>query len=386
MQRKTPNDRPRRVFDRILDTTVLGYAVASTISIAASQLFCVLGNLVWLGGHARGAPRRAVRLPLVWPMTAFLALSLLSTLWAVDRRAALLELRSEWVPFVFFLLCVNHVVDARRGRMLLVLVGAATVSAVYGLSQSVRYGADFRITGSLSHYMTFAGVIMLIELRLVAQLLFDRRGARDAWLAVSALVLFAALLMTQTRGAWLGLLAGLVLLAWFRDKRVLLALPVLALLVVLVAPQPVRARVLSYLDPRDITKIERFYLWQAGWNIFLDHPALGSGPGSVKTLYPDYRHPDDPSRRRYTHFHSNVVQLAAERGALGLAAWLWIWIAYFRRGSQGLGDLPPPSRAAALGGSAAVVAFLVAGLTEYTHGDSEVLYLTLFLMSDGVRR
>ena len=54
---------------------------------------------------------------------------------------------------------------------------------------------------------------------------------------------------------------------------------------------------------------------------------LGLGPGAVKRVYPAYKHP--AARRAGTsHLHSNPVQLAVERGLLGLLAWCAIWGAF----------------------------------------------------------
>ena len=58
----------------------------------------------------------------------------------------------------------------------MMLVAAATVMAVYGLTQSIAEGAAFRVHGTMSIYMTFAGVLMLIALVVTAQLLFLPRG------------------------------------------------------------------------------------------------------------------------------------------------------------------------------------------------------------------
>jgi len=115
----------------------------------------------------------------------------------------------------------------------------------------------------------------------------------------------------------------------------------------------------------------------------LDAPLLGLGPGGVRRHYPEYKNP--AARRPGTgHLHNNLVQIAAERGLLGLAAWLGIWIVFFVRAGRIYARLAAgrvDDRALVAGSLAAVSGFLVAGLFEYNFGDSEVIGLLWVVMA-----
>jgi O-antigen ligase len=102
--------------------------------------------------------------------------------------------------------------------------------------------------------------------------------------------------------------------------------------------------------------------------------------------YAHYRGPDSPidPTRRLGHLHNNIIQIAAERGLLGLACWLWIWGAYGYHTWRVYRRLEPEhrqARALVVGSLASVIAFQIEGLFEYTFGDSEVITLTYFLMA-----
>ena len=72
-----------------------------------------------------------------------------------------------------FYLIVNQVTTEERATTLIcVLVATTTLMALYGLSQSFTYGIDFRVRGTMDSYMTFAGLLMLVDLMTLAQLLF----------------------------------------------------------------------------------------------------------------------------------------------------------------------------------------------------------------------
>src|SRR5262249_18969381 len=192
------------------------------------------------------------------------------------------------------------------------------------------------------------------------------------------LISTAALVMTYTRSAWLGFMVGCCVLLGLHKKVFLLTLPLLVLAVFLLVPQAVQTRALIILDPRSITAQERLSMWSSGFHMIRDHPWTGIGMGAMVRMYHDYREPDSPVNptRRIGHLHNNVLQVAAERGLLGLACWLWIWLAYgwqtwriYRR----LGPEQVRAKALVVGSLASVVAFHVEGLFEHTFGASVVI-------------
>ena len=77
------------------------------------------------------------------------------------------------------------------------------------------------------------------------------------------------------------------------------------------------------------------------------------------------------------HLHNVPMQIAAERGLLALAAWLWFVVAACRAVSAvGTRATEPGGR-----GLGAMAAMLAAGLTEYNFGDSEFLMLLLVMIT-----
>ena len=75
----------------------------------------------------------------------------------------------------------------------------------------------------------------------------------------------------------MGLLQGVHLILGCRQKRLLLALPVVAVVIFLASPEAVRARIRSIIDPQDVTAKERLYMWGSGLQILRDYPWTGVG-------------------------------------------------------------------------------------------------------------
>jgi O-antigen ligase len=368
---------------RVIDAAIVAFLLFSVLSITGAQAAILVALAAWLYERVRTKADGPLPLPLLWPMAAFYLASILASMTAVNPWHSFKALRDIFEPAFFFLL-VNHVRGEKRATTLShILIAAATVMAAYGLMQSMAEGPTFRVHGTMSIYMTFAGILMLIALVALAQLLFIPRSQLSYGLVGSLVLLTATLVMTHTRGAWIGLAAGVALIVGFRQRRFLLALPVVAVVIFLASPEAVRARIRSIVDPQDVTARERLYMWGTGLQMLRDHPWTGVGMEGVKRVYQAYKHPDAMHDQR-AHLHSNPVQIAAERGLIGVACWLWIWVAFYRqtwKTARGLGPGNPRGTALVVGSLASVTGFHVAGLFEYTFGDSEVIMLVYFLMA-----
>jgi putative inorganic carbon (HCO3(-)) transporter len=369
--------------DRLIDIAIVVFLMCSVASITGAQAAILVAQAAWLVKLVRFPTSRALRWPLLLPMAAFFLASILASATATDPWLSLEDLRNVFEPAFFFLL-VNHIKDAQRATTFSsILIVAATVMAAYGLTQSIAAGASFRVHGTMSIYMTFAGILMLSSLVVLAQLLFLPRSRWFWGLVGSLMVLVAALVMTHTRGAWMGFAAGGALLAGCRQKRLLLALPVVAVVIFLASPEPVRARIRSIVDPQDVTARERLYMWGSGVQIIRDQPWTGVGINGVKGVYQAYKHPDAVREQR-GHLHNNLLQIAAERGLIGLTCWLWIWVAFYQQAWKIFRGLAPHNLrglALVVSSLAGVTGFHVAGVFEFTFGDAEVIMLVYVLMA-----
>src|SRR5262249_13350175 len=108
------------------------------------------------------------------------------------------------------------------------------------------------------------------------------------------------------------------------------------------------------------------------------HPLFGVGPERIHSEFPRYSR---TLPTYYGHLENNLVQLAAERGLLCLATFLWLifelyasLIATFRTAGN-------DKRWIVLSSLSALTGFIVSGLFSYNFGDSEVLLLLLFIVS-----
>jgi len=416
-------------------------ALAATIpvSIFAAELALVLGALV-LAARVLRRQARLEPTPLDAPLLAYGVWTLLSASFAVDPAVAH-EDAKELLLFILFYLGVSTLTRgaAREGVLSALFMGGIALAALVVLQyQALGYDSlNRRPSGFLGHYMSSSGVLMGVVVTAAARLAFgrlERPRLRDSWLvgallagvaAVAALGVAApgagvlptrlfvaglaaagatlalsgraslratttllpwvavplgawALVVSQTRNAWVGVLAGLVVVTVVRAPRLLWGLAAALALLLLLRPTAVTSR----LTVSDASTVDRYYMWQAGLDMVLDKPVFGQGPGMILTVYPQYRWPEAPNPTT-PHLHNNALHVAATRGLPGLAFFTW-WVVValataLAEARRAKAESPTGWPAvAALGG---LVALLVAGLFEYNLGDSEVLMLALLLTS-----
>jgi O-antigen ligase len=220
---------------------------------------------------------------------------------------------------------------------------------------------------------------VVLALTLPRLLGFARRTlAGFGWLAGAV-----ALGLTLVRGAWLGFAVGAGLVLVLARRRAAALVLLVALVAAALVIPTVHRRLETIGDLTDPSARERLAMLGTGLRLVGEHPVAGIGPGQVKAAYPVYA-PPEAVRRHTSHLHNTPLQIAAERGVVGLALWLWIFVAFFVRAGRVLRRVPTAAaadRALVVGAVCAVAAFLVSGLFEYNFGDTEVLLVTLSAMA-----
>ncbi|MEZ5356622.1 MAG: O-antigen ligase family protein [Bryobacteraceae bacterium] len=383
---------------RPLFVLAFGAALACFVSIAVSHI--LLGASV---GYLLLYRDRA-RIPRVWiPVAVFFGATLLSAAMSPDPAAAWPQIRKFYVwlflPVVYS--GIRRAADARRLMLGFAICG--TASALWGLVQFARkyeramsrhedfyqaYVGD-RITGFMSHWMTFASHLMIAFLIVAALVLLAkdrRRGvATGAWVGAGA-VLSAGLVLGFTRSIWPATAAGLVYVVWHWRRWFVLALPLLGAGAIVMAPEPVNRRIESAWKPSNLDSNDhREALRRTGLAMIAAHPWTGVGPEEVGPRFLEFAPEGVPRplpKEWYTqHLHNIYVHFAAERGIPALAGLLgFLGLAVWRLARA---KPPPEYRFIPLAAVASIIGILVGGYWEVNLGDSEVLGALLAVIACG---
>ncbi|MEM8962387.1 MAG: O-antigen ligase family protein [Acidobacteriota bacterium] len=382
--------------DASLPSTRPGYwlhvaHLATVWGIAASNGFQALLGF-WAGWYWWRLSRAGRRLgvwaagfPVMVPLVIYIIALIVAVIFSVDRSASVGELRDilALTTLPLTLMFFRGTRDVRRA--IEVLIAMCVLSAIYGLAQ--YYLTDYgdlhnRIKGPFSHYQTYAGVLLIGDLLLLARMVGTDAWRRGwAWGALA--VINWALLASLTRGPWVAAAVTFGAYVIVRLRRYLLFYVIAAMLFLLLAPDPWLDRLRSIGDLQDASNYDRLCMVEAGLYMIGERPLCGLGPAMVEELYPLYRHPTAP-RINVPHLHNSFLQLTAERGVLALGAYIWMMVAAFGWAYRRYRDEGSAGGIRAdlwLGVLMALVAFNLAGLFEDNWSDGEVQRLVLFLLA-----
>ena len=386
--------------DRAAFYLTCGSLISILFSIAVSQILLALALAALLLSSLK------MRLPPIkLPLVLFMAGTILSLLFSGHMSEGTPQIR-KFLVFAILLLVYStfRTVTEIRG-IVFAWAGVATLSAVRSLFQfwqkyqesreANQHFYDFyigsRITGFMSHWMTFGGEEMIVLLLLASFLFFSgqRRWKPAGWLC--AIVLAVSMVLGFTRSIFLlGFPIGLLYLFWFWHRWLVAAAPVAALILFLVAPAALKERVTSIIQPhgqmdsnehRNITR-------RTGVEMIRAHPFLGLGPEQVKYQFERWVPADIPRPLPdgwYGHLHNIYLQYAAERGIPTMLFMMWLIAKTLWDFALTLRKTPPSIEARFVlhGAIAVILAILAEGFLEYNLGDSEVLTLFLAVVGFG---
>jgi O-antigen ligase len=369
--------------------SLLAFAAALQLSIAASQLILTVTGVFWLALVIR--QRERIEVPrMFWPLAAYAGATLVASIFSVDPRTSFIDCK-QLLLFLIVPIAYRVMSGRRTWAVVDVLITVGAISAVLGVFQFGILKWDQlgqRPRGWLGMYMTYSGQLMLVACVATARILF-RKDDR-VWPALVMPALVVALAATLSRNAWVGACVGIGLLLLIRDFRLVALLPVAAAVFIGIAPAQITDRLYSTFRVNDArhgsttvdasvrSNQDRLYMIRSGLRIIKDDPLTGVGPDMVRVVYPGYRDPRAVNQLN-PHLHNVPLQIAAERGLPALGLWLWFiamlmrdFVTRWRRSAE------PWIAAAALAG---VAALLAAGMFEYNFGDSEVLMLFLLIVT-----
>jgi len=204
---------------------------------------------------------------------------------------------------------------------------------IYWVREMRFGGIPFGPYVNRNHFAAFAE--LLIPISLVSLLLGKVRRERLFVVGLFAVLQIGALFLSASRGGIVSFGAELVVLAvwmvWRRagGKQLLAAAAVLVVVVLLLSWLGV-GQILqrfSAMQSLEMTSGKRASMRADTWRIFLDHPILGTGLGTIQTVFPPYESLYDG--KIVNHSHNDYLEALAETGVAGglCCAWFLVLLA-----------------------------------------------------------
>jgi O-antigen ligase len=348
--------------------------------------------------------RRQVPRGLVTPMTLMVAGALIASVAGPYPGDSLL--RTLWgvaLPLLAALFLAMTLDSGRNLRpVVMALAGGVAAESLIAILQAAgKAPAIFpmweknRAVGLFLHPNILGDFLMAALLILIGVATFAwRRAALTAALLVPAVLLgVGGLVVTESRGALIGLAAGLAVLLMIMFVRrqavaILTLLAFIALTLVVVVPRLPAAeraqfakRFNALSQPGAEAGRERIYA-EARY-VLSQYPLTGVGPltfgeiGSTRSAVPGIE-------CCLTHSHSLALETVLSLGPLGTAGFIWLavgsWVR-LQRVSRRRRD--PITAGWAIGVMSALSGLVVAGMFDFVFWQPEMLVLLLLLLASG---
>lgn len=369
-----------------------------------SATFCVLALLgVWIYRYNSGAVRPVFvsERTMVWATLTYMAVGILSLLNAQDAELVFLEEIRLAILFATMLVIMNLRREDQLRTFVFFITVASFIEGALATAQYVTHstlvphalGAErelvrldigdvaTRPTGTLGH-PNVLGYYLESTLPLsLALLLVEQRARFRLWYLVAFLAALAGILVSLSRGAWFSVPVSCGFTLWilyrkrvFRLNSAILIGFVGAVLVVFTYfALPTIVKRFSHYDYASAST--RMPLNYAALSIIPQFPLLGVGLNNFAESFRDYDRTGYSQRFTWkiaTPYsvsskpakivvHNMLLWVWVEVGTLGLAAFLWIFVAAFRVARKAWRNANEWSRGVLVGCVAGMLGHLVHG-------------------------
>jgi len=394
MVEKIRKERIVKYCDWLIGAFLVLFVFWSPISITGTQTAVSFALLFWVIGMLVMRRFQLMRTPLNIPIAAFLIAAAIGVVMAVDFKHSLKGYMTlGWIS-IFFLF-VNNVKDEIQIKKLVrILIVITTIAGAYAIFQhftridffgNVKYiqKSFARSTGFFNSPQTFGNYVLLLFPMVIGLSSYSKTRGEKRWLQLSSLIILTAIIFSYTRGVWLGLIGGLIFMAILRSKKLLFAVVIGIIvgsmfLVILPSSKFTQRVVRTFKSDRPVG--DRIYFWQGSLRIIRDYPITGLGWEGFRKVYPKYK--PAKGRQLVCHAHNNFIDMAVDSGLLGLGIFIWLLVTIYKVGFHIFKELEDGYfKGIAWGFLGSFTAFLIAGLSQYNFGDSEVVMLFYFLLA-----
>jgi O-antigen ligase len=346
-------------------------------------IWLIWKGLIWFRqGRENAKLQRALPLPLV--IFFFLVtISLLPNF----RQAGDYRYFALGVLHCFMVMDLFSAPQRRRLLFLFLALppGILLIRGVFQDPSVLTFSYMMRFGYPLDHPNT-AGYLFAMSIPLVMGVIVTETTGLWKLGVVSLLSQGLGLILTYSRGAWLGSAASILFfgLVAKRAKQVFLLLIVVS--AVLFLATPTKQRLFSLADPdNDEALSSRMRIMQDSFEVGLDYPVLGIGYGrgrlkeALQQMYKGTQHENTPT----WHAHNVYIDLFAGTGLLGLSAFLWLLGDCLYRVSRASFKAPTSTeRMLQISILTALIAFLLTGLGDvpFYHHETRIFFFTLLAL------
>ena len=383
------------IFTPLARGSVQGWAVATIhlITLISLTAFFIEMSLSW--------EWKWISTPLDKPILALLILSILSSVFSLHHRTSIWStiLLLNYLTIFYLTIHLTRTRAQFRG-LLYLIIGVATFLSVFGLFKKfgvnpfpwwdygdLKYSPDF-LSSTYGNHNHLAGYLEMAIPLILGLFLIGYKPGIVFFLVYLSFLLLTALVLTLSRGGWIGSLLGLSFMSMalltsrhFKRKGFLMSMigGSVALALIVLASTPVVERVRTVVEKEEESSFSsRVVAWGGVVEMIGDYPLLGTGPGTFATVFTKYQ-PAGLSRH-YTMAHNDYLHFTSEVGLPLIAVFSWMVIAFYKRGFYKLKNPSRLGRGITLGAMSGITAILFHSISDFNlHIPANALLFTVLV-------
>lgn len=234
----------------------------------------------------------------------------------------------KWLENILIFIMIQDTFLNKPKRLwiaILIFLSVSGLIAIDGIFQQftkidfIRHRKWCLMTASFRNRNDFGAYLVPIMLMVITLLFFARLKKQYLYksiLSLLGILLSICLILTFSRGAWLGFFTGLFLLTVFSKKKKKIFYMLICMIMVFISIPILRLRVIDSFQPGgDAFRFST--LWPVAISMIKENPFLGKGVGTFMAHFSKY-----PTNLNPQYAHNCFLQIWAETGIFSLLSFL----------------------------------------------------------------
>lgn len=312
-----------------------------------------------------------------------------------------LKVWAMYLVFISFYFVILNAVDTKEQlhSILKLFIISGALVALYGVMQylfgwttanawideEMFEDATMRVYSTLGNPNVLGEYLLLVlPISAVWFLKFKSKEISKWVYAVIFLVLALCLVLTQSRGCWIGFMLSVVVFVTFYEGRWWGLIPVVLCILPFVVPETMIDRFLSIGNMDDSSTSYRVFIWLGTLGMLKHYwlGGIGMGEAAFNEVYPFFSY----NAIQAPHSHNLFLQLTVEAGIVALVIFVGVQLIFAKKMSDvyRLQNKKSTDSALALAISSGVIGFLAQSMFDYTFYNYRVMAIFFMVMAFGM--
>jgi putative inorganic carbon (HCO3(-)) transporter len=274
-------------------------------------------------------------IPIKYSIGLFVIPLIFAGITSITLKLSMTKLLVYIIAFLFLFLTTNLIDSkAKFYCLIVVLIISATIVGLYGVYQ-YKAGVELkeswvdkelnpdiqtRVISTFDNPNVLAEYLIL-TIPITFALLWNANSIfKKLLFLLSAAIQGLCILLTFSRGGWLGIFLAMLIFAIFVDRRLFLLYIAGGVGLIALSPKAIMTRISTIGNMEDSSISYRFPLWKATIDMIKDYwiNGVGLGLNAFKAVYPRYMRQGIVA----VHSHNIFLQMFVESGIFGIIGFI----------------------------------------------------------------